>query len=319
MCHSTESDAPPAGAVMLRLVFGAALSLAVLLTLILLASAARAADWSGLVERLVKDGHDRNYVESVFARESLDYDPGYMTRKMNSLIRIKTAPPSTGDDGDAPQFYDRYLSPFHLAGAYAYMREHRELLGRIRQDYGVPPEIMTALLLVETKLGQTLGDHRALEVLASMARTQRLEMMADMDQRGLSDELRPWAESRTKGKADWAYRELSALLKYSRQAGHDPLTVPASVYGAIGICQFMPTNAVAYGADGDGDGVVDLFVPEDALYSMANFLKIHGWKPGLDREGQSKVIYRYNHSRLYTRTILEVASALRKIDQSFSW
>lgn len=277
-----------------------------------------AADWTPLVERLVADGHERAYVESVFSRRSLAYDPGYMTRKINALIRIKTAPPRKPDD-DAPEFYESYLSPFHLAGAYAYMREHRDLFEDIRQRYGVPPDIMTALLLVETKLGQTLGDHRALEVLASMALTRQLGMMDEVDERGLQEDLRPWAESRTKGKADWAYRELSALLKYSRKAGHDPLTIPASVYGAIGICQFMPTNAVAYGADGNEDGVVDLFVREDALSSMANFLKVHGWEPGLDEQGQSKVIYRYNHSRLYTRTIIEVAAALRKIDKSFAW
>ena len=58
------------------------------------------------------------------------------------------------------------------------------------------------------------------------------------------------------------------LLKYSRATGVDPLTVPGSIYGAIGLCQFMPSNVSLYGIDGDGSGSIDLFTTPDALDSI---------------------------------------------------
>jgi membrane-bound lytic murein transglycosylase B len=118
-------------------------------------------------------------------------------------------------------------------------------------------------------------------------------------------------------KGNWAYEELKALLTYCRGAGVDPVSIPGSVYGAIGLCQFMPSSAVHYGRDGDGDGKVDLFVEADALVSMANYLKEHGWKPGLSFNEQAQVIYAYNHSMNYALTILEVAERLRKTHSIF--
>ena len=73
-----------------------------------------------------------------------------------------------------------------------------------------------------------------------------------IEYRDLPPKLALWVRWRTAQKAAWAYKELKALLIYARSAGFDPASIPGSVYGAIGICQFMPTNAVRYGADLDG-------------------------------------------------------------------
>ena len=84
-------------------------------------------------------------------------------------------------------------------------------------------------------------------------------------------------------------------------------------YGAIGLCQFMPTNAVRFGVDGDRDGVVDLFTPADALHSIANYLAFHGWRPGLTEGRQEKVIYHYNHDTSYAKTIVVLSQRLREL------
>ena len=73
-----------------------------------------------------------------------------------------------------------------------------------------------------------------------------------------------WIQQRMEQRSDWAYKELVALLKNIRSSGEDALTMPGSIYGAIGLCQFMPTNISHYGADGNGDGVVNLFTVPDA-------------------------------------------------------
>ncbi len=105
-------------------------------------------------------------------------------------------------------------------------------------------------------------------------------------------------------EGNWAYGELKSLITYAQKNGQDPLIIPSSMYGAIGYCQFIPSSALAYGRDGNGDGKVNLFEMNDALYSMAYFIKRHGWKPELDREAQLAVIYRYNHSKSYSLTIM---------------
>ena len=79
------------------------------------------------------------------------------------------------------------------------------------------------------------------------------------------------------------------------------------ISGPIGLCQFMPSNIATYGADGDGDGRVDLFTVPDAVASLSHYLARHGWKAGLSRERQHALLMRYNHSTVYANTILALA------------
>ena len=112
-------------------------------------------------------------------------------------------------------------------------------------------------------------------------------------------------------KADWAYGELTALLMYADWSEFDPLSIPGSIYGAIGLCQFMPSNVLSYGVDADADGRVDLFSKADALHSIANYLRGYGWKCSMDRTSQLLVILDYNKSLVYANTVLAVAEKLK--------
>ena len=111
-------------------------------------------------------------------------------------------------------------------------------------------------------------------------------------------------------KADWAYTELKALIDYAQVSGFDPLALPGSIYGAIGLCQFMPSNVLSYGVDADHDGRIDLFAKADALYSIANYLQEHGWKCTMDKPSKVRVIFDYNRSSVYVNTVLAVAEDL---------
>jgi membrane-bound lytic murein transglycosylase B len=273
--------------------------------------------WKPLRERLILDGFDRQEVNAMFARAGMRFDPSVMARKMNVLLSTHLTKSGSVEVAQ-PKPLTRYLNPVLLAGAYAYLREHADLLQRIEGEYGVSDDIVVAVFLVETKLGKTIGDDRAFSVLANMALGGDFSRIDQyVDTAGLDDDTRQWLVQRTLRKGNWAFEELKALLTYCRQADADPVTLPASVYGAIGLCQFMPTSALHYGRDGDGDGKIDLFVEADALFSMANYLKEHGWKAGLSFDEQAEVIYAYNHSMHYALTILEVADRLRKTDSIF--
>lgn len=82
--------------------------------------------------------------------------------------------------------------------------------------------------------------------------------------------------------------------------------------GAIGWPQFLPSSLVRWGTDGDRDGRVDLFQPEDAIFSVANYLRAHGWDEVKTEVEKEEVIYTYNHSRPYVGAILGVAAALNE-------
>ena len=227
---------------------------------------------------------------------------------------------STAEPGPAPEpeVMDRYLNPLLIAGAYAFYREHRADLAVTRERFGVPGEVLTAMLLVETKLGTSTGDSNGFAILASMALSKNYSLIRGyIDRSDISDQTQRWLVRRTEQKARWACDELKALIRYARANNLDPLSIPSSVYGAIGLCQFMPTSVEHYGVDGSGDGRIDLFETRDALHSMANYLARHGWKDSLSREEKLRVIYQYNHSRSYALTILAVADRIASARELF--
>ncbi|TIH12979.1 lytic murein transglycosylase [Marinifilum sp. JC120] len=273
--------------------------------------------WDELKDKLAADGFNREYVDAVFSASSLEYDSAMMARKMRVLLKRRFEPPAKKVAREK-KYDERYVGPIMLAGGYSYLREHYALLLDIDKEYGVAPSVLVALLLVETKLGFTLGDAPAFNNLANMAASpDPLKFFDKLGYEKLEEKDMVWLKKRTKKKADWAYRELSALLKFSSANSIVPTEIPGSPYGAFGICQFMPSTAIHYAVDGDKDGRIDLFSREDALFSMASFLKRHGWKNTLSKEKKLKVIYRYNHSMVYARTIYEVSRQLEKIRSTF--
>ena len=269
--------------------------------------------WDPLIRRLSADGFDQASLNALFSRPEVRFDPLAMARKMNALLDVKLSPPKPKVEG--PELYTSYLNPLLIMQAKVFLETQRASLREARARFGVPEEVLVALLLVETKLGRNVGSKSALSTLASMALAGDFNLVAPhIERRDLSPELALWLRWRTAQKAAWAYKELKALLIYAKKAGADPAGIPGSVYGAIGLCQFMPTNAVRYGSDLDGDGRVDLFTPADAVLSAARFLSANGWSARLGREGQLAVLYRYNHSHPYARTIMAVAERLQDND-----
>lgn len=265
--------------------------------------------WAPLVERLAADGHDPGELRVVFGDSRARHEPSAMATKLKALLRQRAKGP--GASAEEPEVYRQYLSPLALAGARGYLDLHGESLEAAEQAHGVSKEILVAILLIESKLGLTLGDESALVTLASMAACGDFDLVKPhIGWDGLGSEEQAWIAGRNADKAAWAYRELDALLRYAKAASRSPLDIPSSVWGAIGYPQFMPTNALAYGLDGDGDGKVDLFAIPDALHSLGNFLKRHGWRAGLSPERRHEVIYKYNHNNTYARTVLAIAERL---------
>ena len=270
-----------------------------------------AADWKPLVERLAADGFNRQTLEALFDRPEVRFEPDAMADKIQALLRSRSESP---DDIARLKTTVResYLSNRVIARAHSYILENRAVLDEVHALYGVPKEIIVSILLIETHLGRNTGNRRVFNRLASMALSADLETVRPyMSGSLLTPENWEFARRRCREKGDWAYNEFRALLRLADLDGLDPLEIRGSFYGAIGLCQFMPSNVFFYGVDADQDGRIDLFAKPDALHSIANYLRQHGWRKEMDRKSQHSIILTYNHSTVYANTVLAVADKLR--------
>lgn len=272
-----------------------------------------AADWKPLTERLTADGFNREAMDTLFAHPECLFEPDAMAGKLRALIRSRSAEEDSLAATLRKTFRRDYLKPRTIARANSYLIENKSVLEEIAARYGVPKEIVVSILLIETHLGEKTGNRRVFNRLASMARVNDLEMVRPyLGGALLTPENEEFARRRCREKADWAYGELKALLHYSAKNGIDPLAIRGSIYGAIGLCQFMPSNVFLYGVDADGDGRIDPFAKTDALHSIANYLRGHGWREGMDRNSQHRIIFAYNNSTVYANTVLAVAEKIRE-------
>lgn len=133
-------------------------------------------------------------------------------------------------------------------------QRNADLFNRLEQKYGVPAGPLIAIWGMETGFGGFMGKEHTMSAVATLAYDCR----------------------RTEYFTDQLYAAISLI-----QAGTLTPSTKGAAHGEIGQTQFMPANVLKYGADGDGDGRIDLIGSKpDALASTANFLRGHGWKAG---------------------------------------
>lgn len=189
-----------------------------------------------------RHGFDRRELTRLFAQVELKQDI------VSAIERPREALPWH-------EYRKGFLTELHIKRGLAYWREHEKALERAQQEYGVPPEVVLGILGVETHYGRNNGRHRVLDALTTLWL------------------LHP-------PRRDFFRRELEEFLVLAREARFDPLKLRGSYAGALGIAQFIPSSYRRYAVDFDGDGRRDLLgSPSDAIGSIANFLRVHGWRP----------------------------------------
>ncbi|MDH4205001.1 MAG: lytic murein transglycosylase [Desulfobacteraceae bacterium] len=255
--------------------------------------------FESLQKRLIEDGLDKDRITELYKRPEV-----YFETKGVSRFLVHS---------EASLNYNQFTSKKSIRNALKYMEQHQKILESTEKTYGVDKEIVTAIILVETRLGMLIGGQSVLNSLSTMA------ALADPDVRDMfwgkvskptrltREQFEKWVER----KSSWAYKELKAFLNYTAKENMDPAAVSGSYSGAMGIAQFMPTNILAFAKDGDNNESINIFNHSDAIASIANFLKHYGWYPGIDGKKAYKVIYQYNHSQQYVDTILKVSELLK--------
>jgi membrane-bound lytic murein transglycosylase B len=264
---------------------------ALIVALVSLAGGARAeappVAYVGLKYDLVRHGLDKGFVFQTFADPRSQFMPD-VVRKI-AFLRKET-----------PDIYKKFLTPGVAAQGRAYLTAQGAALQKAEAKYGVAPQVIVAILTVESGLGNLTGKYPVFNVFASLAVMDSPEVIREAG-------LDAAQGSRLKKKAAWGRRELQIFLEYCATRRLDPFAFNGSWAGAMGFCQFLPSSLKSCGADGDGDGRVDLFSHADAIHSIACYLQKSGFKLQ-NRASWRRAVYNYNHSEAYVDTVITLAN-----------
>ncbi|MEZ4742462.1 MAG: lytic murein transglycosylase [Bdellovibrionota bacterium] len=198
--------------------------------------------------------------------------------------------------------YSSFKKPYSLYLTRKFLKKWRTRFLRAEAKYGVDKEAIASIILVETGLGSIKGRYHVMSVFASIV----VEGLKSLEEGDLEN------EARYEKKVDWATNELKSLLIAGSEKKLNVLTLKGSRSGAFGICQFLPSSFQKWAIDGDKDNRINLHTPQDAIPSVANYLKNHGWKRGLKHKDNRGAVFNYNNSNIYVDVILHVAEKLKK-------
>ena len=149
-----------------------------------------------------------------------------------------------------------FLDNARIRNGIKFWEENERVISDVSVRYGVPGEIIAAIIGVETRYGKVTGNHRVISALSTLA----------FDYPPRSRFFR---------------KELESFLLLTREEGKSPLELKGSYAGAMGYGQFMPSSYRAYAVDSDKDGKRDIWNSRaDAIGSVANYLSAHNWEKG---------------------------------------
>lgn len=194
-------------------------------------------------ESVQKHGLDRATVKQILTQAKINH------QVLDAIARPWEAKPWH-------QYFPIFLTEKRLTKGLAFWNEHRDTLARAEKEFGVPAEIIVAIIGVETFYGSYKGKYSVLDALYS-----------------LGFYYPP--------RSTFFRSELWQYLKLIQEEGWQPESVKGSYAGAMGWGQFISSSYRHYAVDFDGDGKRDLLNnPIDAIGSVANYFKLHHWKAG---------------------------------------
>lgn len=209
--------------------------------------------WSGAVAHPGAD----EFVERVAGETGID--AGYLRRMLAEAKYEPAIIDAITRPAEAKPWHEYrkiFLRQPRIDDGVAFWRSHRGLIGRVADEFGIPPEFVLAIVGVETNYGTVTGRYRVLDALVTLGfyYPRRGEFFAG---------------------------ELAEFFRLGREEDLPLTEIRGSYAGAMGLGQFIPSSYRAYAVDFDASGSRDLWrsLP-DALASVANYLKVHGWKSG---------------------------------------
>ena len=154
------------------------------------------------------------------------------------------------------EYRNIFLTEERIAAGVRFWGEHADTITRVSDRYRVAPEMIVAIVGIETYFGTRMGRYRVLDALSTLAFAYP-------------------------PRAPFFTSELESFLLLARDDGVDARAALGSYAGAMGAGQFIPSSYRAYAVDGDLDGKRDLWTNwNDVLGSVANYFAKHGWRAG---------------------------------------
>ena len=214
--------------------------------------------------------------------------------------------------------YLGFMAPPKLELALQFMELHAPTLSRSQSRFGVNSSVVTAILLVESGFGLNTGKEVVLNRLSRIAGLGTPENI-EFNYRRLKRDDPTVTKEKLAARARYLEEtftpEIKALIAIAKEHNLDPLDIRGSSAGAFGIPQFLPSSYLRFALDGNADGNVSLFNPDDAIFSAANFLRQSGWNDSLSDEEKRAVIWKYNKSDEYISIVLRLAEKIDKAQQ----
>ena len=199
---------------------------------------------SFIAEMSARHGFIRKELETLFDRAQFDPD----------VIRLITPKPRGERSWQA--YRANFLNERRISAGARFWSQNAKTLARAQAQFGVPADVIVAIIGIETEFGRNTGSFRVVDALATLAFGYPV-------------------------RAEFFRSELEEFLLFAREDGRNILGLKGSYAGAMGIPQFMPGSYRRFAVDFDGDGRRDLLdSPADAIGSVANFLREHGWERG---------------------------------------
>ena len=200
-------------------------------------------------------------LQSLISEMADDY--GYAPQQLRKTFRCAQIRPEIIEAMERPkellpwfEYSKIFLTEENVQRGVRFWRKHGAALARAGEQYGVPPEIVVAIIGVETQFGRNKGNIPILDALTTLT----LDYPA---------------------RSAFFRRELTEFLLLTRELDLNACGIKGSYAGAMGLPQFMPSNYRRFAVDFDANGTRDILdSPEDAIGSVALYLKQHGWEAG---------------------------------------
>ncbi len=270
-----------------------------------------------VMDKLIKKGADSAFVYRMVLDQRTEYNPKYakITVYRNpSSVREYTVESSKNK-------YSGTYSPSSLKSSVEFIKSHYNTLKKAQEIYKVPVQVIASILWIETRQGSYTGNNHVVSVYLNLALADQPDIM-EMNRKSMNEKysknknelplLEIKLKERSAEKSSWAVDQLIALEKMSRFSPYNVLELKGSWAGAFGMSQFIPTSYVSWAVDGNADGKINLFESDDAIFSVANYLKTNGW--GETDKEQRNAVFHYNRSNEYVDAVLIHARKLMSRD-----
>lgn len=210
---------------------------------------------SGLSAQTPLSNNEKSFITEMV--KNYGFSKSYLTNLLSNAKVLPRAIHSVKTPYEAKPWYQYrkiFLSKSRIDQGARYWRRYRTVFTQVSKQTGIPPEILVAIVGVETHYGKIEGKFPAFNVLYTLA-------------------------FHFNDRPAFFRKELKQFLILTRKLGKNPLTIKSSYAGALGQPQFMPSSYLAYAKAYKGKKMANLFSnPADVITSIANYFVQNGWQ-----------------------------------------